>query len=300
MARFQMIQRSLAAVALAFVAACASVNPYDLNREELAAAEKSLSLGDAKAAAARAEALYAGRAGEADKYPLQRYFALYLTASAHMRAALGEPFLGHGAGQGSTSIGSAKATDVAHLVASMYYGALARELAPRAAKTNLVANEARQLPPALEEVGVETAGQRLQLMRLVACARLGFSSTINAELEGWPEMHTPEGADSLLARAKPDKELVPWIYYALFTHTRESSDTDAYLFGARARLLAESTRNAIPAERLAEIIAWVKQKKDENRLVFACSKCRKPFLPEKLRCLDDSTPITDFFQSSLD
>lgn len=293
-----LLSRGAASLALVFAAACASVNPIDLNRDELAAADKSLASGEAKAAAKRAENLYAARAAEADEYVLQRFFALYLTTQAHVRAAQTQSFLGSDAG--ASSVGSARCTDVPHLVAALYYSSLARELAPKAAKAKPVVEGARQLPPALEEIGVDVAGQRLGLARLVAYARLGFLASIGTELDAWPELRGPEGADSVLAVAKPERELVPWVYYALFTHARLSSDTDAYMFGARARLLAEATKNSIPPERLAEVVAWVQQKKDADRVVFACSKCRKPFLGDKLRCLDDGTPITDFFLSSLD
>ena len=292
------LSRGLASLALAVLAACASVNPYDINRDELAAADKSLASGEAKAAAKRAENLYAARAAEADEYVLQRYFALYLTAQAHVRAAQSESFLGGGAG--ASSIGSARSNDVPHLVAALYYSSLARELAPKAAKAKPVVEGVRQLPPSLEELGLDVAGQRLGLARLAAYARLGFLASIGAELDAWPEMRGPEGVESVLAVAKPERELIPWVNYALFTHARLSNDTEAYLFGARARLLAEATKNSIPAERLGEIVAWVQQKKDSDRIVFACSKCRKPFLADKLRCLDDGTPITDFFLSSLD
>lgn len=292
------LSRGAASLVLVFAAACASVNPYDINREELAAADKSLLNGEAKVAAKRAENLYAARAAEADEYALQRFFALYVTAQAHVRAAQTQSFLGNDAG--ASTLGSARGTDIPHLAAALYYSSLARELAPKAAKAKPVVDGVRLLPPGLEEIGVDVASQRLGLARLVVHARLGFLASIGSELDAWPELRAPEGADSVLAIAKPDRELVPWIYYALFTQARLSSEKSAYMFGARARLLAEATKNSIPPERLAEIVAWVQQKRDNDRVVFACPKCRKPYLADKLRCVDDGTAITEFFLTALE
>jgi hypothetical protein len=286
-----MLKHSCAFVVLGWLAACSSINPYDKNRELLESSSASLAASNYAASAQAAERLYAGRAEEADQFELQRFYALYLAAGAHVRAAIHKPFLGVDSGAG---IGSAQNGDVAHLVAASYYVGLARDLSASAEKEKPVVEEVHLLPADMEALTVRNAQEKLELFRLVALSRLGFSATYQSELERWAALQKIEGCEETIGRVALEKELVPWVFYTLFRFMKDRNDADAaYIFGAKARVAAKDTEGAIPAERTAEIVAWVKEK--AASVEFICQKCRKPFLPDMLRCGDDGTPITQFF-----
>jgi hypothetical protein len=231
------ILRTLLAAALSMAAACSSVNPYEVNREALLLAQKNLAGDNSSAAARGAERLYAGRADEADKFRLQRYFALYLASMAHMQAAVKGPFLAEESG--TPGIGSPRNSDVPHLVAAGYYAGLARDLAPKARGEKAAALGTKLLPADLEAVGVEAAGRRLDLYRMVALTRLGFSSTVQNEFDAWPELSKPESCDEILSQLALEKEIVPWVYYSLFRLTQAGDERIAYTFGAKSRIAAQ-------------------------------------------------------------
>lgn len=286
------IHGALAAL-LALSAACSSVNPYEVNRDLLASAGKSLAAEDSAAAARTAEKLYAARAAEAGEYRLQRFHALALATQAHMQAAAKKPFLdSENAGAG---IGAARLGDVPHLVAATYYASLAKDLAPGAKQDKLTVEGVKLLPPDLESVGVELAQKRLDLYRIVALSRLGFASTVRNEIDAWPELATPEKVDELIGELALEKEVVPWVYYTLFHAAAGGDDRVVYTFGAKARVAAAGAKGALPNERGDELVQWVRNKAEKEKLLFCCQTCRKPFPADKLRCLDDSTPITTFF-----
>ena len=287
------ILRTLLAAALAMAAACSSVNPYEVNREALVLAQKNLAAENSSAAARGAERLYAGRADEADKFRLQRYFALYLASMAHMQAAVKGPFLTEESG--TPGIGSPRNSDVPHLVAAGYYAGLARDLAPKARGEKAADEGTKLLPADLEAVGVESAGRRLDLYRMVALTRLGFSSTVQNEFDAWPELSKPESCDEILSQLALEKEIVPWVYYSLFRLTQAGDERIAYTFGAKSRIAAAGAKGALPDARVEELVAWVRAKAEKDKLFFCCQMCRKPFPTDKLRCIDDSTPITSFF-----
>ncbi len=283
----------LAALLLWSLAACSSVNPYEMNRELLSASSKQLSSDNAAAATGHAEQLVAGRAADGSEFRLQRFYALYLLTQAHVRGATHQSFLG-GAG-GKSSMGSSRNTDVAHLVAATYYAGLARDLAEGARSDRRIVQDTNLLPADLESVSVEDALLRVELIRLVALSRLGFVSTYQSELENRTELHQAESCDEALRRAGLEAELVPWLYYTVFSHLKDKNDIAAYTFGAKARVSGAAKADAIPVERLNEIVEWVRGKADTARLDFCCQRCRKPFLVDNLSCMDDNTPITTFF-----
>ncbi|HUR29029.1 MAG TPA: hypothetical protein VM509_12640 [Planctomycetota bacterium] len=279
-------------VLAAALVACSSIDPYEKNRELLVAAAKNLAADKPALAAQEAEQLYAGRAGEAEQFRVQRYYALVLLTEAHVQAATHEPFLKSGDSAPTSSIGAAHNSDVPHLVAATYYAGLAHDLAPSLAKAPAVVDGKKLLPPELEAVPIQDAQEKLELIRLVALSRLGFATTYQRELENRTALQQPKTCDELIARVGLEKELVPWIYYTLFQYLKNSKESAAYLFGAKARLAAASTSGAIPTERVDEIVAWLKEK--SSKVVFCCQVCGKPFPFEKLSCVNDPTKITEF------
>lgn len=290
-------RRFLLPLVAALACACDTVQPYVAERDLLAASQVKLAAGEYPAAAQGAERLYAGRAASGAQYDLQRYYALCLLADAHVQAAVHAPFLGQesgGAHGGSSAgLGSPRNGDVAHLVAATYYVALAKDLEQPAAKAKRVVEGTKLLPEAFEGVTVETAQDKLDLLRLIALARLGFASSYERDLDNWPQLVSVEGCAEILQRTRLERELVPWVHYTLFRYLKTRNDRDAYQFGANARLAAADVGNSLPPERLNEIVEWVRQ--TATRVEFCCQKCRKPFLFDKLRCQDDGTPITSFF-----
>jgi hypothetical protein len=135
----------------------------------------------------------------------------------------------------------------------------------------------------------------MDLIRLVALSRLGFATTTQNELESWGALHKADSCDEVIRRVGLEKEFVPWVYYTLFRYLKASDPQGAYRFGAKARLSAADTAGAIPAERLDEIVDWVREEASgKDKLTFCCTRCQQPFLYDKLSCKDDNTPITSF------
>lgn len=292
----RLLVRCAAALGLVVSAACTTINPYEKNRELLRSATKNLASENSALAAQDAERLYAGRAEQAGQFKLQRYYALYLLTEAHVQAAMHKPFLVSASNAGDaaqSTIGSLHNSDVPHLVAATYYAGLARDMAESVAGEKQVVEGTKLLPAELESISVHNAQVKLELIRLVALSRLGFATSYQREVENRLALMQAESCDELIARVGLEKELVPWLYYTLFQCLKDSKDSVAYLFGARARLMAADMPGSIPPERLAEVIDWVKLK--SAKVQFCCQLCRKPFLFEKLHCMDDNTPITTFF-----
>ncbi len=294
------------ALALSLIGACASSNPYVVNREYLDKSYSALEKGDFKAAAQSGEALLAGRAEQASEFQLQRYYAAFLCSRAHVQAALRGPFLTEaapsGAGGGiaigpSVQTGGAVASPTSHWVAASYYAGFARDLYAAAAKEPLQKEAEELLPAGLKKMPIDTTQLNLDLTRLALLRRLGLEVECSAILRQSPDMLDVGKCTGTLKRAELSAELWPLVFFACFVHnpvgqlpTDFKNQAITYKFGAQALVLAAESPKALPAECRSEIIRWV----EENpNFEFQCD-CKKNFQATSLGCAECGKSIVDY------
>jgi hypothetical protein len=275
--------RPLALAVLALASACSSTNPYVENRAILDKACSELQAGNYQSAAQQAEQLYAGRAEQAAEFRLQRYYAAYLTAQAHIQAALHKPFLVEAAGSGSarglTTSENAPSTGAvpsatSHWVAASYYSGYARDGFEAAASAPQKEGDENLLPQALRRLDIRQAQANLDLTRLAILRRLGFDSECAGFLDASADLLDIVKCQAAIDQAELPNELRPWVFYAGFAYLRarsnpaESREQDlAYKLGAKARVLANSNPGSFPDAQRDEIVNWVK---DHPKFVFLC------------------------------
>jgi hypothetical protein len=300
------ILRAVSCAVLAFAAGCSSTNPYGENRKALEQSYASLEQGNYQAAAQQAEALYAGRADQASKFTLQRYFAAWVCAQAHVQAALHHPFLTQAAPAGA-GLGIAAAADApaaapmgsttSHWVAASYWSNFARDDFAAAAKQPQKLENEELLPPGLKKLSIERAQSNLNLTRLAVLRRVGAEAECAAILEASPDMLDVAKCQATLEKAELPNELRPLIFYAGFAFSKlRANPTDAhsqaatYHLGAQARVLADETPDSLSVAFTDDVIHWVEENKNFE---FQC-KCNKKFQSTVLRCPVCASSIVQF------
>jgi hypothetical protein len=285
----------VAMIALAaFFGACSSVNPYAANRETLEVAHKSLQAQKYAEAARAAEALYAGRAEQSSEFRLQRYYAAYLAAQAHIQAALNAPFLNEAASsdanKGIVLNANAPASGLvpspmSHWVAASYYAAYANDGFAAAAKEPLRVEDEELLPIGLKKIDVARVDVQLKLVRLATLTRLGFDVECAAMVEGTEALRAIASCTALLEQAELPAQLWPWVFYSGFKYlaprgTDLRTLQSAYFMGAKARMLAADVNDVALADAMLQVRDWAQSQKNYE---FHCG-CNVPFLPDVLRC----------------
>lgn len=280
---------------LALGAGCASTDPYAENRKVLESACTHLEHGEYGAAAKTAESLLAGRAAESKAYALQRYYAAYVCAESHVKAAIHGPFLTEAppstAGLGLTAdaddqASKAVASPNAHWVAASYYTGFARDILKDAKAEHPKQGEEERLPVALKEVDLARAQLELNLTRIAILRRLGFDAGCAELLEANPEMLEVASCQKLINQAVLPPELTPLIFYAGFAfritkpQPDERSQLTTYLLGAKARMQGQASKGSLPAEMNDEVVRWVRENKEFE---FRCD-CNQPFQPALTSC----------------
>ncbi|MCC7011428.1 MAG: hypothetical protein IT454_02600 [Planctomycetes bacterium] len=292
--RLSSFARRASVALLGLLGACAGVDPHVVNREALDTSYQHIQKQDYAAAAQTAEALYAGRADDSSSYKLQRYYAAYLAAQAHIEAALHKPFLTEAAPAGakaSIALGANApatgqvASPTSHWLAASYYAGYASELFEAAVGEPERKGDEELLPIGLKKLDVARTQAYLQLVRLATLRRLGFDVECAGIVEHTDDLRDVAKCKALLEQSDVPQELWPWIFYAGFRYlapraTDMRSVQFAYALGAQARFLAEEAQDAQLVPCAQHVRDWVEAL---EKYEFHCG-CDKKFQANVVRC----------------
>ena len=247
---------------------CSSDTLHRRNRGELAASLAALDQGDFRAATQRLDRLIAATNAEADQYRLQRFFAAFLLAQAHLRASGEGGYLSDGQAAQRVSLGQASVLSsesggsVAHVVASMY--PIQHGESWYAENLRLQVDGDAVLPEELESFGAQRAWVNLKLCQVAVYQRLGFGGRVDQLVN--PKSGELAGVSDLeqCSQALVDKR-VPgclWasIYFAIFEVLRDEDPINAYRFGVQSIHGADFPAGAAARrDAIAAVSEWIEQ-----------------------------------------
>lgn len=267
-----------------FLASCASQMMYDTNRTRLERAGAQVNEGENAEAAKQLEKLLVETGPAANDYVLQRFFASYLLARAHLEASFEAPFLegakqeesGFRLGEGGGGAGSS----LANLVASTYYAGYGREWYRAASGAKPVVDGDKLLPAELEALGTRNAMIHLNLVLLTAYAKLNFQDRIEYILGEMVELREMEKCDQILADCGAGAPMHPWVYRGVFDYLQKRDETAAYKFAIRVLDLARQDPAHDPA-LVTGLAQWVTE---GSKYVFKCPTCSQAVDPALPTC----------------
>ncbi len=290
--------RACLALALA-CAACSSPRGFDQARARLGTGLSALEAGDERAVDREACAVLAATQDDPRAHALQRFFAAWLLAQAHARAAEGAPFL-----EESTSargaigpIGRREAepdrrpAPDAHRVASVYHASQARALYGAAARSGPTREGTSLVPDALWDFGVDAADANLQILLATTYHRLGFRSEVAKTLARSPELLELARALETLERYRVPAALRPWSCAMVFDHLRATNEEEAYRFAVAAIEGGERFGHALPAPEVARLEDWILH---GASVQFVDPRSQTPYLPGATRSPISGTPHVEY------
>lgn len=204
------------------------------------------------------------------------FTAALLAAQAQLSCANSAAFLRERDSDGVWQLSS-----VAHSVAAMRYFALARSLAPRAARASLEGRPADEVANGLRDAN---------LVELALHARLGLRASVNSFLRRSPQLHDAKACVELAMQA-PLAGRRPWLYAALFEFLRQEDERQAFRFAVLAIDEAPAAGPDFGAARVAELERWILS---ESSLEYHCPRCDLGVNPGLRACPNDRTPNFDF------
>jgi hypothetical protein len=231
--------------------------------------------------------------------PEPRFWAAFVLAEAHGLAAVNGAFVEElsstgriGAiGTGASGPRPARASPVAHLVASVYHAGVARSLAQGAASAGAHADARSLLPAALRELSPADAAANLQVLVTCAYHRLGFEGEVARALEGNSELLRLEDALAFLERVQVRTELRPWFCAAVFEHLTSRNEREAYRFGVIAVEGEERFGSALAGEEIRRIEDWIVE---DARVMFVDPRSQTPYLRGQRRSPISGVPHLEY------
>lgn len=279
------------AVLVLLATGCGSETLFKANRKSLEASLTALE-SDPASALRQAESVVIRTGEDAGAYPLQRFFAAYLAAEAHLAAAERGAFLPDSANRKTSGIRlgeSAAAPGVEggalpHLVAAMYHASLGLEWLPRAEKARTSEKGEALLPETLEAFGAEQAGIALFLSQIAVFAHLRFQGKVDRYLREPDHAALLDFATckGLAERAHLRPWLRAWLDYAIYDYLRQDNALAAYKFAIGAIALEEEAKGGFPRKLADQMERFVVANAD---LEWICPTCTTPSPPSLSRCI---------------
>jgi hypothetical protein len=276
------------------LASCASEMLYETNRSRLERAGAQVTSGEGEVAAKQMEKLLVETSPAASEYVLQRFFASYLLARAHMEASFGEPFLeGTTRGDSSFSLsgeGGESGSSIANLVAGTYYAGFGRQWYRAASGAKPVVDGEKLLPPELEALGTRQAMIHLNLILLTADVKLNFQDRIEFLLGEMAELGEMEKCEGILADSGLGAAMQPWVYRGVFDFLEKRDEIAAYKFAIRVLDLDRGETDHDPA-LIRGLASWITE---GSKYVFKCPSCSQEVDPALPSCTVCRRPNCEF------
>lgn len=275
------LKTSLVALALAFGASACRSSPPQPAASTLAP-QALESIADAQAngefvrALQEADALIDASDLRSPEGARAGFAAALLAAQAQLSCANSAAYLRERDADGVWQL-----SPLAHSVAAMRYFAVARSLAPLAARASLEGHSAEDVARGLREAN---------LLELALHARLGLRASVNAFLRRSPQLHDAKACVEL-AMQTPLAGRRPWLYAALFEFLRQQDEARAFRFAVLAIDEAPAAGPDFGAARVAELERWIQS---ESSLEFHCPRCDLGVSPGLRACANDRTPNFEF------
>lgn len=284
--------------ALTLALACAAPRPSDAGRAQLADALARLSAGDLEGVDEQACALFADTQAEAGANALPRFFAGWLLAQAHARAAESGPFLRERT-HAASRIGALGQRDDperrpavdSHRLATIYHASQARALYGAAARSGRERQGDELVPAELLDFGVEQADANLQILLATTYSRLGFTSEVAKSLARSPELLQQESAVEALQRYRVPPELRPWTCAMVFDHLRDADEEQAYRFAIVALEGQQRFGHGLPQREIARLEEWILH---GASVQFVDPKSQTPYLPGATRSPISGVPHLEY------
>jgi len=266
------------------LAACKSSQVPEDNRRRL---EAALWSPDASAVAQvrRLEAVLVDTDAAPEDFALQRFYAAYLLAQVHARAAVDGPFLAEqstsgdriGAiGRRAAGSSAERPSPTAHLVAAEHWAAVGRALFDRAARSGPEHDGVTLLPDALWRIDLNDADANLQIVQTLAFARFSFTDEVARILGQSPRLVELASCLEDLERYAIPAELRPWVLAMVFDYLKTRNEPEAYRFGVVAVEGGERFGHALPPERVDAIDRWIVE---GSSFVFVCPQSHTAYVP---------------------
>lgn len=265
---------------------------------EIDAAWTDLEEGRLVASAQRMDALLA-RTQAKGSAPLPRFWAAFVLAETHARAAVNGAFVAElsSAGRigaiGAEALGARaeRPSPLSHLVASVYHAGVARALAPEAARADAGTSARSSLPAGLRGLSPTDAQANLQVLVTCAYHRLGFQSEVARALEGAPELLRLEDSLAFLERVQVLAELRAWFCAAVFAHLTTRNEREAYRFGVIAVEGQERFGSALPGDAIQAIEDWIVE---GASVMFVDPRSQTPYLRGQRRSPISGVPHLEY------
>lgn len=270
--------------------ACAGQDPFVVNRERLEWNLGRVDRGDLSGACADLERFLAETSPEAWRFRMQRCYAAYLLAQAHIAASAGGAFLGSPSGVSAGGLGSGASDPpfaTAHVVAAMMWAHLCKDLLPAAESASAREGDVELLPTSLRARTFAQVSAALDVIVLVVHARLGFEDRVAKTLESSSALCEIVRCEQLLEESGVALALRPWVYRTVFHYLRDRDEPAAYLFGVRMLETASDARGTLGKADSDAVIDWIRH---GSRYDFKCPSCNRSVIPEMRACEEDQIP----------
>lgn len=258
--------------------ACSAPKLHKTNRDLLVQGVERLERGQFEGAVQFSDKLVFATAEKPRDYQLQRFFAAFLAAQAHMSASFSGSFLKDPKEKRSMGIGGQEdesGSVLAHMVAAGRSSGYGLDWFPASApESGLEA----LLPEGLAKLGAANARDNLNLGLMTIYTRLGFDNKIASSLSNSPELLNLETCQAMLERTQFLPAARPWVMYMVFHHLRDSNEPMAFSFAAEA--LFQGLSPAVEKE----MQVWISE---ESNFRFTCPEGQHPADPTVKRCNDD-------------
>ena len=299
--------RALAlALGLAALAACSSTNPYTRPHDQLQQAATSFEANNLRATNDTLDVLLSETNAEHADFARQRFFASLLLARVHMAASYGGAFLfekGEAASQGIGGIGGIggdsnraepgqRASTTGHLMAGMLHGTNALNWSAAAGKAPREVDGQVLVPASLEAMDVRDAETWLVLSRMVTYGRLRFEDRVKRILDQSPPLLDLKSCEEILDRVGVSGPMRPWTYLLIHRYLRKVDEPQAYRFAVRALATASGSAGSIATKDVEEVSTWITA---GSSYVFKCPTCKTPAIPSLGECVNEGTPLLDFY-----
>ncbi len=239
-----------------------------------------------------------GTAKDRETYALQRYYAAFMTARAHIEASFGPAFLkekGSSFSFGSSGDSSAPSY-VGHLTAAKYHAGYVSGWYESAEKKPARIGEGEGatplLPPALESFGLENTRLNMVLSLVAATTRLQFQDRVNSVIENYPYLLALKSCEESIEKAQVSANVRPWVYRGVFGYmvTLPGREPEAFRFAVRALETGNGAKDSITETELFPLRDWIS---NNGQFEFRCPRDNSLTDPTDVIC-----PVC--FQSYLD